>query len=241
MSGSTMKNQRGFGLIETIISFALLGTVLVGLISAIQYLHYFAKMQATKSSAERLSGTITELVSMPATLRATLVQSNTAGVPDLWAEARGYKRSNHNGTFQPIRMHLPIVERTGPSTSRTAGQITGTPTYPMRFNAKGEGCNKEFDPCPALDWPIEVYTELNFSCPPLFNKTYDIDLRGGLPYYGPIYPDGLVIQSSCIGKSQANIRLTIQESEDPTQARRGLFKGSVTILPILMSEYGERF
>lgn len=232
MSDAMIRNQRGITLIDSLIGIVLLGASAMALATLIHFLNQAMARQQVKWTSERISATVIEMVSLPATLRSSISQTDTEEARTLFRELRGWKSSRHLGPWTGMRMYLPFVDKTGPASFVVGGVITGSPSYPVRYNLRGEVCDTEIASCLPADWPVEAVTEYNFSCPPLFHSTYDDTLRGGLPFADAIYPDGLVIPNRCIGKGNINIRVTVRESADVTNPARGLFKTKTEIIAI---------
>lgn len=232
-------NRKGMSLIEVMVAIAILSVGTLALFISIDSLNKIAQRQKTKMAALRLNVTLTDLISLPATIRSASSQDNVPGMDLVWKQLRGWAKSDHLGPFLPLPLYLPHVEKVGASFV-TGGQISGTPDAPLRYNVQGASCDPSYEVCPADSWPIEVFTEHNFSCPPLFHKGYDDWLRDGYQFEGPIYPDGLAIPAACISKSAVNIRLTIRESVDPGQSPKGLMKPMEEIITLSLSTIRER-
>jgi hypothetical protein len=132
------------------------------------------------------------------------------------------------------------VEKIGQYDFKPGGAITGTRDYPIRFNAKGELCDKYMgDNCPAPQWPIQATTEVNFVCPPYFSNAYN-STRGGVGFYQELYTAGITVMPTCPKPGEVRVRLTIQESVDPGGSAVGLFKPIVEVFKVPASKIKAR-
>ncbi len=233
-------NQKGTTLAEAMVAIGILSICTLAVLTIVDAVHSLSERQNVRNAAFRLTLTLTDLVSLPATIRSTGVQPTIPDVDIFWRKLRGWEKTDDNGPFEPMPLFLPFVERLDDVTYVTGGQLTGTPQYPLRYNIVGMTCDPVNETCPAKQWPIEVFTEYNFRCPPLFAKDYDDFLRDGAPFYGAIYPNGLSVPAACIGKSTINIKLTIRESTDPDFPARGWVVENTDIIAVPMDDVSER-
>lgn len=226
-----IRGDRGITFVDLLIAIVLIGTSAMALATLINYLNQAMSRQQTKWTADRIAATVIETVSLPATMRATLSQTDNLETREVFIQLRGWKRGPHQGPWQGIRLSLPFVDKTSPTAFVVGGTVTGTPTYPTRYNLLGEACDMETTLCPPRAWPIEAITEYNFSCLPIFSTTYD-STRSGLAFADAIYPDGLRVPTRCIVKGQINVRVTVRESSDVDNPPLGLFKSRVEVISI---------
>jgi hypothetical protein len=234
-------NKSGFTLIEVLIALVITEIAFMGLLTAMDSLRSQMERQQRKWSSERITRNIIALASLPSSIRVTSVQTQNIEAADLFRQVRGWARADHLGPWMPIRLNLPFLEMMGPSNFITAGQFTGDPVRPMRYNRSGELCDTAFSVCPSAQWPIEVFTEYNFSCPPFFSEGYDY-LRGDVPYFGLMdAPAALAIPSRCFGKSQMNIRVTVRESADAPNPPEGLIPTTVEVIRMQVGQISRRF
>jgi len=237
-----MKNQRGLSLVEILIALAILTGCALALALVVNHVNILMQRQQLRWAVDRVTTSLFQLTVLPATIRASLSDSESTQIKNIYYQTRGWLSADHHEAWKPIRLNIPLIEKTG-TTFISGGQFTGTRDFPMRYNAKGEMCDLQFAPCPAPLWPIEVFTEYNFSCPPLFSRTYNgPPWRAlGVEFDGPLYPTGLVIPAFCRLKTQMNIQLTIRESEDAGLQPTGLFRPIVEIFSIPTRDINLRY
>lgn len=234
-----MKNENGFSLLEVCMALVIIGTLFIGMSAGLTHLQAANKHEQTKLYASRIVVSLTHLVSLKSTIRASTLSELPAN--QLFADQLYREESalhlNGDGSFTGVALFLPLVAIQG-GVFVSGGQITGPPESPVRYNLNGDSCNTALEICEALQWPIEAITEYNFACPSLFHPSYDGSQRGGQPYYGPIYPDGYRPHTECEFKAQLNVRLTIRESRDSaTAAFHGFFKEFSQVIQISTMEW----
>ncbi len=235
-----MKNQSGFSLIEFSISSVIVSILFMGVLLAGDHVRTLNKNEQVRLYASRIIISLTQLTSLKATIRASTLQTS---IPENKAFADGIYRvstnlhHNGDGSYSGISLVLPVVV-VHSSKTIAGGQITGNPDYPLRYNLNGLTCNLAYQTCPAADWPIEVITDYNFTCPGIFHTTYDKSLRAGKPYYGPMNPDGFKPHTQCQAKSQLNLRLRIRQSKDSTSDHNmALFRDFVQVVQIPLNDW----
>lgn len=234
-----MMKQKGFGIIEVVISLAVISFLFLSLLAAADLIRSYNKVEQVKMYSSRIKLSLSHLASLKATVRASTMQTHIPSNKEFADQI--YKQSsalhhNGDGTFSGVSLFLPILEVSG-TEILSGGQITGTPDYPLRYNAFGYTCDLAHETCLAKDWPIEVVTDYNFSCAPAFHESYDYVLRGGSAFAGPLIPNGYRPHSTCRYKSQLNLRLIIRESRDASAENVGkYFKEFVQVrqIPLTM-------
>ncbi len=206
-------NQRGVTLIEVMVGLAIIVLALGVYNGLADYSERIMANQQLKWTGQRMTTSFMKMAGLPSTIRSSLV--NHPENNEVAACIFSTSPCLNLAPSKSIRLYLPFIEPVGPYEFISVGAITGTREAPMRYNALGEVCDTLVKTCPEADWPIEVFTEYNFTCPPLFDKVYDDSLRGGKKYFGAIYPDGLVVQPECPKPDQIRIYLTVQSTPVP--------------------------
>ncbi|RYZ76498.1 MAG: hypothetical protein EOP06_31255, partial [Proteobacteria bacterium] len=149
----SLRNQAGSSLIEAIIAMAIFGFLFASGGSLLSYGGAKLSAQRVRETKSRLISTLKRVAGTPASLRSAAVADpkiepfNKKFRACLnggdWSIAC-YNR-NQTGDYIPFRLYLPMVANTvdewGQYAIKTSGAITGTPQYPMRFNANGSTCD----------------------------------------------------------------------------------------------------
>ena len=227
-----LRNPQGFFLTEFLIAVVMLGILVVCGMSTLSYIHTFIQQQRVTSTRNRVADSLTRLAGMPSSIRASIYQhpenaplaacvkkEETApgGAGPSPASVFSCIQATAMTTGTSFRLYLPFLEQIPGGTILTSTAVSGTSQNPIRYNMNGELCDTLYEPCSAQDWPIEVVTEFTAQCPPIFDPVYDQSLRGGQAFYGPIYPAGLVVPSTCPQARYVKVRIQVRSSTSTTE------------------------
>ena len=202
------------------VAIGVLAVLTVSAMEIARYVSDAVMRQRLLSTRARVIENLTRISGMPAAIRASL---HDAANGDLKRCAKGTGEPCLGDVqFRGFRLYLPFVEfMPDGRTLLVSGAITGTTDHPIRYDYRGGVCDTHAAACPPEDYPIEVTTEFSAVCPPAFHEMYDDDLRGGQPYFGPIFSAGLQVPKSCDWARYIKVRLTIKPSDD-SDIRPGL-------------------
>ena len=203
-------------MVELVIAFAILAVAIMGSMEIVMQSDTASVNQKVLATRSRIIENLTNLAGLPASIRASVLEHDENERLELcvygwWC--LGETPTNEREPI-PFRLYVPFIERQANGDLMTGTVLTGTPEQPIRYNYMGQICDQSVTECPIDNYPLEAFTEFTAVCPPVFDDSYNWSLRQGRPYYGPIFPDGLVPGDQCGIARYLKIKLTVRPSQD---------------------------
>lgn len=235
-----LRQDAGVGVTESVVAAGLMG---IALFIGFQSMNYAVSETIRGRTLLTRDRVITGLVNysgMQSAIRASVQPDTTLepfNLPLKECTIGGANPCIHkNGGlgYKGFRLYLPMVENSAtPNASGmwslyTSGAITGTPEKPIRYSPFGDICDTYIMSCPAVDYPIEAFTEFLPYCEEYFQlAAHRVD---GRTWNGPIYPDGLQHAPSCYFARYGKVKLTVRPSVDGAEQPRLNFRPFVNVV-----------
>ncbi len=200
------RDERGFTLIEAMITIGLLAVLMLASITNYDTYKTQNNMVRTSVATDRIMASVRTFAKMPAALRNS-ARASLDGQrinPDLYACVSGVPANGckNGGTETPFTLYSPLValDALGNPSGIHPVSAPSESTKPARYDAFGSPCQQAGPTC-----PIQVFTSFKAQCPPK-------PLAGPVPVV--LTPDLMQPMPTCTIAVHISVTYTVQLDPD---------------------------